>query len=213
MFPDFFRASGLPALRYHVIFDLLIAAGLALATSSVGVMAAFGLVFVPSMIAYRIGPSWKASVAIAAGFSLGAYLVAFAAALVIRSAFRAGFGDHPRRTCDVRLARVACAPAASSEDRHGTKLGVCTLEAPSGPRRAGNLSSYHLASALVFHPHPEAIAAVHLLLRSRSVGVARLRVECHLSLSDRNAVLWVFVAKIDVEQRGSIPVWDRQCRA
>ncbi len=87
MFPDFFRASGLPARRYHVIFDLLIAAGLALATSSVGVMAAFGLVFVPSMIAYRIGPSWKASVIIAAGFSLGAYLVAFAAALVFDQPF------------------------------------------------------------------------------------------------------------------------------
>ena len=41
MFPDFFRASGLSALRYHLIFDLLIAAGLALATSSIGVMASF----------------------------------------------------------------------------------------------------------------------------------------------------------------------------
>jgi len=87
MFPDFFRASGLPALRYHLVFDLLIAAGLALATSSVGVFAAFGLVFVPSMIAYRIGPSWRASVAIAAGSSLGAYLVAFAAALLLDQPF------------------------------------------------------------------------------------------------------------------------------
>jgi len=86
-FPDFFRASGLSALRYHLIFDLLIAAGLALATSSVGVMAAFGLVFVPSMIAYRIGPSWKASVAISAASSLGAYLVAFAAALLLDQPF------------------------------------------------------------------------------------------------------------------------------
>jgi zinc transport system permease protein len=87
MFPDFFRASGLSALRYHLIFDLLIAAGLALATSSIGVMAAFGLVFVPSMIAYRIGPNWKASVAISATSSLGAYLVAFAAALLLDQPF------------------------------------------------------------------------------------------------------------------------------
>ena len=87
MFPDFFRASGLSTLRYHLIFDLLIAAGLALATSSVGVMAAFGLVFVPSMIAYRIGRSWKASVAVSAGSSLGAYLVAFAAALLLDQPF------------------------------------------------------------------------------------------------------------------------------
>ncbi|HTP02473.1 MAG TPA: metal ABC transporter permease, partial [Anaerolineales bacterium] len=87
MFPDFFRASGLSARRYHLIFDLLIAAGLALATSCIGVMAAFGLVFVPSMIAYRIGPNWKASVGIAAGSSLGAYLIAFAAALLLDQPF------------------------------------------------------------------------------------------------------------------------------
>lgn len=87
MFPDFFRASGLSALRYHVSFEVLIAAGLALATSSVGVMAAFGLVFVPSMIAYRIGPSWKASVTIAAGFSLLTYSLAFSAALLFDQPF------------------------------------------------------------------------------------------------------------------------------
>lgn len=87
MFPDFFRASGLSARRYHLVFDVLIAAGLALATSSIGVMAAFGLVFVPSMIAYRLGPSWKASLAIAAGFSLSAYLLAFVAALLFDQPF------------------------------------------------------------------------------------------------------------------------------
>jgi len=87
MFPDFFRASGLSALRYHLIFDLLIAAGLALATSSIGVMAAFGLVFVPSMIAYRVAPNWKGSVAISAASSLGAYIVAFAAALLLDQPF------------------------------------------------------------------------------------------------------------------------------
>ena len=87
MFPDFSRASGLPALRYHLIFDVLIAAGLALATSSVGVMAAFGLVFVPSMIAYRVAQSWKAAQVIAAATSLGAYLLAFAAALVLDQPF------------------------------------------------------------------------------------------------------------------------------
>jgi len=87
VFPDFFQASGRSALRYHLLFDLLIAAGLALATASIGVWAAFGLVFVPSMVAYRIGQSWKASVWIGAGFSLGAYLVAFAAALLFDQPF------------------------------------------------------------------------------------------------------------------------------
>jgi zinc transport system permease protein len=77
MFPDFFRASGLSARKFHLIFDLLIAAGLALATASIGVMGAFGLVFVPSMIAYRIGPSWRGALWIATGASLLAYVAAF----------------------------------------------------------------------------------------------------------------------------------------
>ena len=87
MFPDFFRASGIVGARYHLIFDLLIAAGLALATSCIGVMAAFGLVFVPSMIAYRIGPNWKASVGICSRIQPRRYLVAFAAALLLDQPF------------------------------------------------------------------------------------------------------------------------------
>lgn len=82
MFPDFFRASGLSAARYHLLFDLLAAAGLALATASVGVMAAFTLVFVPTMIAYRWGRSWRQSLIIAVVVGVVAYAVAFQVALV-----------------------------------------------------------------------------------------------------------------------------------
>ena len=82
MFPDFFRASGLSAARYHLLFDLLAAAGLALATASVGVMAAFTLVFVPTMIAYQWGRSWRQSLVIAVVVGLVAYAVAFQVALV-----------------------------------------------------------------------------------------------------------------------------------
>jgi zinc transport system permease protein len=87
MLPDFFRASGQSPRRYHLAFDLLAAAGLALATSSMGVMAAFGLVFVPSMIAYQLGPSWKLSLGIAVAISVAAYLFAFAGALVFDQPF------------------------------------------------------------------------------------------------------------------------------
>lgn len=81
MLPGFFAASGHSARPYHMAFDLLSAAGLALATSSVGVMAAFGLVFVPSMVAYRLGPNWKGSLLLAAAFGLASYLLAFGVAL------------------------------------------------------------------------------------------------------------------------------------
>jgi zinc/manganese transport system permease protein len=87
MFPDFFRASGLSARKFHLIFDLLVAAGLALATASIGVMGAFGLVFVPSMIAYRVGPNWRGSLWIATGISLVAYAAAFALAFTVDQPF------------------------------------------------------------------------------------------------------------------------------
>lgn len=56
--------------------------GLALATASVGVMAAFTLVFVPTMIAYQWGRSWRQSLVIAVVVGLVAYAVAFQVALV-----------------------------------------------------------------------------------------------------------------------------------
>lgn len=86
MFPDFFRASGLSAARYHLAFDLLAAAGLAFATASVGVMAAFTLVFVPTMIAYQWGRSWRQALSMAVVVGVIAYVVAFQIALT---------GDQP----------------------------------------------------------------------------------------------------------------------
>jgi zinc transport system permease protein len=61
---------------------LLVAAGLALATAAVGVMAAFGLVFFPAMIAYRWGRTWRHAVGIATVVGVAAYTSAFAIALV-----------------------------------------------------------------------------------------------------------------------------------
>lgn len=87
MLPGFFAASGKSARGYHAGFDLLAAAGLALATSAIGVMAAFALVFVPSMVAYRLGPSWKASLLLASILGLGGYLLAFVVALELDQPF------------------------------------------------------------------------------------------------------------------------------
>ena len=87
MFPDFFRATGMSAWTFHLIFDLLVAAGLALATASIGVMGAFGLVFVPSMIAYRIAPNWQGALWVATGISLLAYTAAFVLAFAVDQPF------------------------------------------------------------------------------------------------------------------------------
>jgi zinc/manganese transport system permease protein len=87
VFPDFFRANGHSAARFHLAFDLLVATGLALATASIGVMASFALVFVPTMIAYRLGNNWRSSMAIAAGVGVITYVTAFEIALVYDQPF------------------------------------------------------------------------------------------------------------------------------
>jgi zinc transport system permease protein len=81
MFPDFFRASGLSPQRYHLLFDLVVAAGIALATATIGVMAAFSLVFVPSMVAWQWGRSWKAALAFSVATGVTSYVAAFELAL------------------------------------------------------------------------------------------------------------------------------------
>lgn len=115
MLPDFFVASGHSPLRYHLAFDLLTAAGLALATSCMGVMAAFGLVFVPSMIAYHAGTSWKAALILASAIGVGCYLLAFLAALVL---------DQPFGPVLV-LVLIAAAPGAL-----GTRAAWTRVRAP-----------------------------------------------------------------------------------
>lgn len=82
VFPGYLRANDQAPARAHLIFDVLIATGLALATAAIGVMAAFALVFVPTMIAYRVGRSWRGAMITAALVSVAAYVTAFEVALV-----------------------------------------------------------------------------------------------------------------------------------
>lgn len=86
-FPDFFRARGLSERPYHFAFDCVIAGALALATTSIGVMAAFALVFVPPLIAYRWGSNWRGGLVLAAITGLLGYVGAFAAALLLDQPF------------------------------------------------------------------------------------------------------------------------------
>ncbi|MEF8794126.1 metal ABC transporter permease [Thiohalorhabdus sp.] len=81
-FPEYERANRLPAWRWHLSFDLLVAAGMALGTATLGLMGAFALVFLPPWAAFRVAPGWRAALALSAGLALGAYLAAFAAAMV-----------------------------------------------------------------------------------------------------------------------------------
>lgn len=86
-FPDFFRARGLSARRIHFLFDLLAAAALALATMSIGVMAAFAMIFVPPLVAWGWSGSWRRSLALAVAVGVGCYVLAFVLALLVDQPF------------------------------------------------------------------------------------------------------------------------------
>jgi len=80
-FPDYFRANGLPAWHFQLVFNLLCAVALGVASISMGLMAAFALVFVPAWLAFAGARGWGWTLLWAMAFGLLAYLSAFALAL------------------------------------------------------------------------------------------------------------------------------------
>ncbi len=86
-FPDFFHARGRSERRYHLLFDLLSAGAVALATTAIGIMATFGLIFIPPYLAYAQGRSWRAGLLLSVGIGAASYIVAFALALVFDQPF------------------------------------------------------------------------------------------------------------------------------
>jgi zinc transport system permease protein len=85
--PSFEAANRLPSWRWHLGFDLLAALGIAVGAAAVGVMAAFALAFVPPWVAFRIADNWRQCLLISVAVALLAYLLAFAAALLIDQPF------------------------------------------------------------------------------------------------------------------------------
>ena len=62
---------------------MLLAGCLALAAMTVGVMAAFALVFVPAWVAFRFASSWRSTVGLSSSLGLLSYGLSYAAALVL----------------------------------------------------------------------------------------------------------------------------------
>jgi len=86
LFPGHEAANGLPAWRWHLAFDALVALGMALGTGILGLMGAFALVFVPPWVAFRLASNWRACLVLSVAIGLAAYGLAFAIALA---------GDQP----------------------------------------------------------------------------------------------------------------------
>lgn len=86
-FPRFDGANRLPAWRWHLGFDLLVAVAMGVGTGTLGLMAAFALVLVPPWLAFRIAPSWRATLIWSGVIGLIAYMVAFTLALGLDQPF------------------------------------------------------------------------------------------------------------------------------
>lgn len=86
-FPLHERANRLPAWRWRLTFDVLVALGMAIGTATIGLMGAFALVFGPAWMAFRIAPSWRAALLLSALWGVASYLIAFALALMLDQPF------------------------------------------------------------------------------------------------------------------------------
>lgn len=80
-FPHWDSANQSPQWPWQMSFDLMVALLLALATSTVGLMAAFALIFLPPWLAFRLSPNWRTALLLASVGGFIAYLLAFALAL------------------------------------------------------------------------------------------------------------------------------------
>ncbi len=87
LFPGHQSGNDAPVRRWHITFDLLAVATVAIAALALGIMAAFALVLLPAWIAFGIAGSTRAAAWIAAGIGVCAYGIAFVGALVFDQPF------------------------------------------------------------------------------------------------------------------------------
>lgn len=87
LFPQHETANRLPAWRWHLTFDVTVALTVAAATATLGLMAAFALVFIPPWLAFRLAPNWRACQHLGVIIGLSAYALAFFLALTLDQPF------------------------------------------------------------------------------------------------------------------------------
>ena len=81
LYPAHFQAQGRVAWPVRTGFDLLVAAVLAIAVMSLGVMGAFALIFIPPWLVCAFLPNWRIALIVAPVLSFLAYTLAFTLAL------------------------------------------------------------------------------------------------------------------------------------
>lgn len=73
--------------RFHFLFDVLVACGMAIGAGTLGLMAAFALAFVPPWAAFGIAHNWRHCQWISVGIGVVTYVSAFGVALVFDQPF------------------------------------------------------------------------------------------------------------------------------
>lgn len=86
-FPELLRARQQNEVRQRLAFDCLAALTLALATTSIGVMAAFALIALPTFVAFRRAQSWRRGLLWAIGCGVICFVAAFILALALDQPF------------------------------------------------------------------------------------------------------------------------------
>lgn len=136
LFPQHEVANALPARRWHLGFDLLSAAAMAIGTATLGLMGAFALVFVPNWLAFRYARGWGWTLALCTALGMAGYLAAFQLALILDQPFGPVFvGVFLIAAATIRLAEAARNRQASL-DRSITG-GQPPTESLSSARRDG----------------------------------------------------------------------------
>lgn len=89
LYPDYFACRGGSGWPADLLFSVLTALALALATMSLGVMGCFALVFVPPWLAFRRAGNWRSGLRWAVALGVLSYLLAFTIALYLDQPFGA----------------------------------------------------------------------------------------------------------------------------
>lgn len=112
-FPERETANRLPAWRWHLVFELWVALAIALATTTVGLLATFALILVPSHLAFRLAAHWRQANSLAMLFAVASYLAAFVLALE----FDQPFGPTLAAVLLLLLVVVGILRPAAAKDR------------------------------------------------------------------------------------------------
>lgn len=87
IFPEHQGANGRSWSWSEILFDVILAVALALASTVIGVMAAFALIFAPTWVAFRFARGWRDVIVWSAAGGIFIYLLAFAGAIALDQPF------------------------------------------------------------------------------------------------------------------------------